>query len=77
MFKNSFDNGFAKIQVVGVNTTGKNILGGLSALNCVLDKNLPNVNCTAVDRHDTANLDGCKATHKMRLLNAARRTNGI
>ena len=70
MFKNSFDNGFAKIQVVGVNTASKNISGGLSALNCILDKNLPNVNCLAIDRHDTANLDGCRAT-KLRLLNAA------
>ena len=71
MLENSFDNRFVKVKVVGVNTAdGEKISGGLSALNCVLEKNLPNVNCLAVDRHDTANLEGCKAIHKYRLLDA-------
>lgn len=67
---NSFDNFFVKVKVVGVNTaSGEKISGGLSALNCMLEKNLPNVNYLAVDRQDIKNLDGCNAVHKYRLLN--------
>lgn len=65
-----FENRFVKIKVVGVNTYDKKISGGLSALNYMLEKNLPGVNYLAVDRHDTANLDACNATHKFRLLTA-------
>lgn len=63
-------NTFIKIKVVGINTGDKNFSGGLAALNCLLEKNLPGVNCLAVDRHDTANLVGCNAAHKFRLLNS-------
>ena len=70
MFDNRFDNQFVKIKVVGVNTAGnEKISGGLSALNCMLEQNLPGVNYLAVDRQDVKNLDGCKAIHKFRLLN--------
>lgn len=64
------DNNFAKVNVIGVNTFGdKNFSGGLAALNCLLEKNLQGVNCLAVDRRDVANLAGCNAAHKLRLLN--------
>ena len=66
----SFENQFVKFKVVGVNTAGKEKLsGGLSALNCILEKNLEGVRYFAVDRQDVKNLDGCKASHKFRLLN--------
>jgi len=66
----NFDNRFVKVKVVGVNTAGgEKISGGLSALNCILEKNLSGVNCLAVDRHDTNNLAACNAIHKFRLLN--------
>ncbi|MBE8952589.1 MAG: hypothetical protein SR1Q7_05535 [Quinella sp. 1Q7] len=69
MFENNFDNRFVKVKVVGVNTAGAgNLSGGLTALNFMLEQNLPGVNCLAVDRHDAANLDGCNAAHKLRLL---------
>lgn len=72
MFEHNIDNGFVKVKIVGVNTSNdRKISGGLSALNFMLAKNLPNVKYFAVDRHDTANLDGCKAIHKFRLLDAA------
>ena len=67
----NFDNRFVKVKVVGVNTAvDEKISGGLSTLNCILEKNLSGVNCLAVDRHDTDNLAGCNAMHKFRLLNA-------
>lgn len=69
MFENNFDNRFVKIKVVGLNTVGaKNLSGGLTALNFMLEQNLPGVNCLAVDRQDAANLDGCNAAQKLRLL---------
>ena len=69
---NSLENHFVKVKVVGVNTGGNEKLsGGLSALNCLLEKNLQGVNHFAVDRHDVKNLDGCKASHKFRLLDMA------
>ena len=62
----------SKFKVVGVNTFGdKNFSGGLAALNCLLEKNLSDVNCLAVDRHDIANLAACNAADKFRLLNTA------
>ena len=68
----SFENQFVKVKVVGVNTAGKEKLsGGLSALNCILEKNLQGVKHFAVDRQDVKNLDGCKASHKLRLLDMA------
>ena len=71
MFENNFDNRFVKVKVVGVNTAGAgNLSGGLTALNFMLEQNLPGVNCLAVDRQDTANLDGCNAAHKLRLLDS-------
>ena len=70
MFENNFDNRFVKIKVVGVNTANEgNLSGGLTALNFMLEQNLSGVNFLAVDRHDTKNLDACKAVHKFRLLN--------
>lgn len=70
MFANNLDNGFVKVKVVGVNTAGnQKISGGLSALNCMLEKNLAGVKYLAVDRQDVANLRGCNAIHKFRLLN--------
>ena len=71
MLGNSLDNHFVKVKVVGVNTAsdGK-ISGGLSTLNCLLEKNLQGVNHIAVDRHDVKNLDACRTIHKFRLLNA-------
>ena len=66
---NNFENQFVKVKVVGVNTAdNEKFSGGLAVLNRVLEKNLQGVNCLAVDRHDTKNLDGCKAKHKLRLL---------
>ena len=67
MFENNFDNLFVKVKVVGVNTKENNS-GGLTALNCMLEQNLPGVNYLAVDRHDVKNLDACKAIHKFKLL---------
>ena len=67
MFENNFDNQFVKVKVVGVNTKENNS-GGLTALNCMLEQNLPGVNYLAVDRHDVKNLDDCKAIHKFKLL---------
>lgn len=67
MFENNFDNQFVKVKVVGVNTKENNS-GGLTALNCMLEQNLPGVNYLAVDRHDVKNLDACKAIHKFKLL---------
>ena len=67
MFENNFDNFFVKVKVVGVNTKENNS-GGLTALNCMLEQNLPGVNYLAVDRHDVKNLDACKAIHKFKLL---------
>ncbi len=67
MFENNFDNQFVKFKVVGVNTKENNS-GGLTALNCMLEQNLPGVNYLAVDRHDVKNLDACKAIHKFKLL---------
>ena len=72
MFENNFDNKFVKVKVVGVNTVGKeNLSGGLTALNFMLEQNLPGVNYLAVDRQDAENLDGCKTNHKYRLLNTS------
>lgn len=72
VFENNFNNRFVKVKVVGVNTASEEkISGGLSALNYMLEKNFPNVNYLAVDRHDIKNLDGCKTTHKLRLLDMA------
>lgn len=72
MFENNFDNRFVKVKVVGVNTASEEkISGGLSALNCMLEKNFPNVNYLAVDRQDIKNLDGCKTAHKFRLRDMA------
>ena len=66
----NFNNLFVKAKVVGVNTIGgEKISGGLAALNCMLEKNLAGVNYLAVDRQDVANLRGCNAIHKFRLLN--------
>ena len=63
------DNRFVKIKVLGINTSsGEKISGGLSALNCMLEKNLSNVNYLAVDRNDVDNLAGCRTIHKFRLL---------
>ena len=71
MFENNFDNRFVKVKVVGVNTgSDENLSGGLTALNFMLEQNLPGVNCLAVDRHDIANLDGCNAAQKLRLLDS-------
>ena len=71
VFGNSLDNQFVKVKVVGINTaSNEKFSGGLAALNCVLEQNLQCVNCLAVDRQDAKNLDGCKAKHKFRLLNA-------
>ena len=67
MFENNFDNFFVKVKVVGVNTKENNS-GGLTALNCMLEQNLPGVNYLAVDRHDVKNLDACKTIHKFKLL---------
>ena len=39
-------NTFIKIKVVGINTGDKNFSGGLAALNCLLEKNLPGVTIT-------------------------------
>ncbi len=72
MLGNTFENRFVKVKVVGVHTgNDAEISGGLSALNYILEKNLSGVNCLAVDRHDTANLAACNATHKFRLLDTA------
>lgn len=72
VFENNFNNRFVKVKVVGVNTASEEkISGGLSALNYMLEKNFPNVNYLAVDRQDIKNLDGCKTTHKLRLLDMA------
>lgn len=72
VFENNFNNRFVKVKVVGVNTASEEkISGGLSALNYMLEKNFQNVNYLAVDRHDIKNLDGCKTTHKLRLLDMA------
>ena len=72
MLGNNLDNRFVKVKVVGVNTVGKEKLsGGLAALNCILEKNLPGVNYLAVDRNDIKNLDGCNTIHKLRLLDRA------
>lgn len=72
MLRNNSDNKSIKIKVVGVNTTNNEKLsGGLSAINYMLEQNLPNVKYLAVDRQDIKNLEGCKATHKLRLLNTA------
>lgn len=69
MFDKNFNNRFAKAKIVGVNTASAGDLsGGLTALNFILAENLSGVNCLAVDRHDTQNLDGCNAAHKFRLL---------
>lgn len=66
----NLQNLFVKIKVIGVNTSsGEKISGGLAAINNLLEKNFSGVNCFAVDRHDIANLDACKANHKLRLLN--------
>ena len=62
-----FENEFAKVKVVGVNTTENNS-GGLTALNYMLEQNLAGVNYLAVDRHDVKNLDACKVSNKFRLL---------
>ena len=67
MLGGTFENRFVKVKVVGINTKG-NLSGGLTALNCMLEKNLSGVNFIAVDRHDVKNLDGCNAIHKFRLL---------
>lgn len=72
MLGNSFDNKFIKIKVLGINTASDGELsGGLAALNCILEKNLPGVNHLAIDRQDTINLAACKASHKFRLLDMA------
>lgn len=72
MLGNNFDNQFVKIKVLGVNTSKDGELsGGLSAINCMLEKNLPGVNYLAVDRQDIYNLVACKAAHKLRLLDMA------
>ena len=71
MLETAFNNLFVKAKVVGVNTGGDKLSGGLAALNRVLEKNLLGVNCLAVDRNDTANLDGCNTIHKFRLLDTA------
>ncbi len=63
-----FENKFVKFKVVGVNTGGAKISGGLSALNCIMERNMAGVNCLAVDRQDVDNLRGCNAKHKYRLL---------
>ena len=69
MVGNSFNNRFVKIKVIGVNTSdGAKNSGGLSALNCMLEKNLAGVNYLAIDRHDTGNLSTCNTAHKFRLL---------
>ncbi len=70
MFENSIDNLFVKVKVIGVNTK-ENFSGGLAAVNQMLEENLSGVNYFAVDRQDIKNLDGCKAIHKFRLLDAA------
>ena len=68
----SLDNQFVKVKVVGVNTaSNEKISGGLSALNYMLEQNLQGVNYLAVDRQDIKNLEGCKAIHKLRLLDTA------
>ena len=69
MLGNSFDNKFVKVKVVGVHT-GEKISGGLRALNSILEKNLPGVNCLAVDGNSTDNLSECNASRKFRLMNA-------
>ena len=70
MIGNNFNNRFVKIKVIGVNTSdGAKISGGLSALNCMLEKNFQGVNYLAIDRHSTDNLSTCLAVHKFRLLN--------
>lgn len=72
MLGDNFDNKFIKIKVLGVNTaTDGELSGGLEALNCILEKNLPGVNYLAIDRHDTYNLVACKAAHKFRLRDMA------
>lgn len=72
MFGSTLNNRFVKVKVLGVNTsTNEKISGGLTALNYMLEKNLPNVNFVAVDRHDTANLAACNVAHKFRLLDMA------
>ena len=63
----NFENHFVKVKVVGVNTATKS----LAALNYMLEQNLKGVNYLAVDRQDVKNLDGCKASHKFRLLDMA------
>ena len=68
----NLDNQFVKVKVVGVNTaSNEKLSGGLSALNYMLEQNLQGVNYLAVDRQDVKNLDGCKAIHKLRLLDTA------
>lgn len=72
MLGNNFNNKFIKIKILGVNTAEDGELsGGLEALNCILEKNLPGVNCLAIDQHDKINLVACKAAHKFRLLDMA------
>ena len=61
MFENSFDNRFVKVKVVGVNTASEKISGGIAALNCMIEKNLPSVNYIAIDRPGTDDLDACNA----------------
>ena len=69
---NNFENQFVKVKVVGVNTVSdEKLSGGLAALNYMLEQNLQGVNYFAVDRQDVKNLDGCKASHKCRLLDMA------
>ena len=78
MLGNSFDNKFIKIKVLGVNTASDaKLSGGLAAINCMLEKNLPGVKYLAIDRHDTYNLAACKAAHKFRLLDMADERNLI
>ena len=69
MLGRNFYNLFAKIKVIGVNTTsGEKISGGLAAVNYMLNESLSGVKCFAVDRHDTDNLAACKVANKFRLL---------
>lgn len=70
MLGSNFNNLFVKIKVIGVNTSSsEKISGGLAALNNLIEKNLPAVNCLAVDRQDEANLAACNVRQRLRLLN--------
>lgn len=72
MLGNNINNQFIKIKVLGVNTASDGELsGGLSALNYMLEKNLPGLQYLAIDRQDRYNLVACNAAHKVRLLGMA------